>query len=155
MPERRIHARLRFLYSVLDVPKDEGRPIRLFHLSFHDFVLDKERCQGQFWIDEKMAHNDLFVRWIELMSECQRLRRDMCNLQLPGALAPEVEKSKVKQYLPLDIQYACRYWVHHLQQGNIDLCDNGQVHVFHQKHFIHWLVKVHNGRKQGNKGLSS
>ena len=51
----------------------------------------------------------------------------------------EVEKSKVEKYLPLHVQYSCRYWVHHLQRGNIDLYDIDQVHIFLQKHFLHWL----------------
>jgi hypothetical protein len=49
----------------------------------------------------------------------------MYNLRRLGALASEVEKSIVEQYLPLEIQYACQYWVQHLQQGDIGLCDDG------------------------------
>jgi hypothetical protein len=127
------------LYSVLDIPQDKASPVQLFHLSFRDFLLNKERCPDQFWIDEKMAHSHLFVRCIKLLLEHQHLRKDMCNLRWPGALASEVEKSKVEQYLPLDIQYACRYWVYHLQRSNIDLYDESQVHIFLQKHFLHWL----------------
>jgi hypothetical protein len=139
MPEGTIYTRLRSLHSVLEVPKDQDRPMRLFHLSFRDFLLDKERYPDQFWIDEKMAYNDLFVHCIKLMSERQHLKKDMCNLRRPGALASEVEKIKLEQYLPLDIQYACQHWVHHLQQGNINLYTISQVHIFLQKHFLYWL----------------
>ena len=126
------------LRSVLNVPEDKTSPIQLFHLSFHDFLLDKERCADpQFWIDEKTAHNDLFVNCLKVMSE--HLRRDVCDLQLPGALAVDVEQSKVDQCLPDHIQYACRYWVSHLQQSDIELCDDGQVHKFLKEHFLHWL----------------
>ena len=58
---------------------------------------------------------------------------------MPGILASEVEKSKVDSCIPLAVQYACRYWVAHLQGAKIDQCDNNRVHIFLQKHFIHWL----------------
>jgi hypothetical protein len=80
-------------------------PLPLFHLSFRGFLLDKNRCSNQFWIDEKTAHNDLFVRCLKLMSK--HLRRDICDLQLPGALAAEVEKSKLEEHMPLEL--LCAY----------------------------------------------
>src|SRR5436305_5481588 len=39
-----IQMRLRHLHSVLEVPDSQSDPIRLLHLSFRDFLLDKERC---------------------------------------------------------------------------------------------------------------
>jgi NACHT domain len=132
-----VNATLEPLRSVLNVPEDKASPIQLFHLSFRDFLLDENRCPDQFWIDERTVHSDLLVHCLKLMSE--HLRRDMCELGLPGALASEVERGKVEQYLPLNIQYACRYWVYHLQRSKIDIYDNGQVHIFLQKHFLHWL----------------
>jgi hypothetical protein len=138
VPEGTIHARLRSLHSILEVPEGRDRPVRLFHLSFRDFLLSKERCADpQFWINEKTTHNNLFVRCLELMLE--HLGMDMCYLRLPGALAVDVEKSKVEEHLPLGVQYACQYWIGHLQQSDAELCDNGQVHGFFKEHFLHWL----------------
>jgi hypothetical protein len=37
------------------------------------------------------------------------------------------------------LQYACRYWVQHLQSSESSLADNGQVHVFLREHLLHWL----------------
>jgi hypothetical protein len=126
------------LHSVLDVPQDETSPIKLFHLSFRDFLVDKIRCPDpQFWINEKTAHENLFLRCLKLMSE--HLRRDMCDLQLAGALAADVEKSKSEEHIPLELQYACRYWIGHLQKSNIEIYDNGQVHKFLKEHFLHWF----------------
>lgn len=51
------------LHSVLNIPEDEKSPVQLFHLSFRDFLLDRQRCPDpRFWIDEKRAHNGLFAR---------------------------------------------------------------------------------------------
>ncbi|KAH0541390.1 hypothetical protein FGG08_004154 [Glutinoglossum americanum] len=132
------------LHSVLDIPEDQNSPIRLLHPSFRDFLLAQQRClDPQFWIDKEKAHNTIFTNCLELMSN--NLREDMCNLRFPGSLATEVEEGQVEKCLPLDVQYACRYWVDHLyqvshlQQGQISLADNGRVHKFLQDHFLHWL----------------
>ena len=83
------------------------------------------------------AHKDLFLSCLDLLSK--KLRRDICNLRRPGTLASEVESDVVASCIPLDVQYACRNWVHHLRQSNMVLCDNDQIHRFFQHHFLHWL----------------
>jgi hypothetical protein len=77
------------------------------------------------------------MRSLELMSK--RLERDICGLRTPGALFDEL--NGVDQEPLAHIRYACCYWVDHLQacQGQIGLRDNGEVHVFLQEHFLHWL----------------
>jgi hypothetical protein len=141
MSVNKVHSRLRCLHSVLDVPKDQVSPIRLLHPSFRDFLLDQERCADpRFWIDEKKAHRELFLSCLKLMSE--HLKRDMCNLQLPGALTSKVEKAIVENCIPQDVQYACCYWVHHLQRGRMEPRDNHDVYKFLQEHFLHWLAAL-------------
>jgi hypothetical protein len=128
------------LRSVLSVPENqlEDPGIRLLHPSFRDFLLDEQRCLDlQFWIDEKATHSYLSISCLELMSG--HLKRDMCNLRLPGTIISDVANQAIDNYVPLDVRYACCYWIYHLQRGNIELCDNGNVHVFFQKHFLHWL----------------
>ncbi|KAF8534356.1 WD40-repeat-containing domain protein, partial [Trichophaea hybrida] len=126
------------LHSVLSVSKSQGSTIQLLHLSFRDFLLDPKRCSDhQFWINEKKSHNDIFVNCLKLMSK--HLKRDICNLRLPGALTSEVKRGVVDSCLPLDVQYACQYWVDHLQKSKVELNDNDQVHTFLREHFIHWL----------------
>ncbi|KAH0551582.1 hypothetical protein GP486_007200, partial [Trichoglossum hirsutum] len=130
--------RLRHLHSVLNIPKDQDHPVRLLHPSFRDFLLDRERCRDQhFWIDEKKAHESLAESCLRLMSNS--LRSDICCLRAPGTLAREVENSKIEQCLSADLQYACRYWVQHLQRSESQLFDNDHVHKFLRKHFLHWL----------------
>ena len=133
-----INRRLRHLHSVLDVPENQDSTIHLLHPSFREFLLDKQRCHNQhFWVDEKKTHKVLTESCLRLMSS--RLKRDICDLQMPGALRSEVEKGRIEQYLPAHVQYACRYWVDHLTRSDIDLCNDGQIHKFIQEHFLHWL----------------
>jgi hypothetical protein len=126
------------LYSVLRVPGSPNSSVRLLHPSFRDFLLDKKRCRDQhFWVDEKKAHEALAENCLRLMFNC--LRRDICGLHAPGTFANAVESSKIEQYLPPDLRYACRYWVQHFQRSEARLVDDCQIHKFLQKHFLHWL----------------
>jgi hypothetical protein len=126
------------LHSILDIPKDQTRPLRLHHPSFRDFLLDEEKCKDQnFWVNNKQTHQTLANNCIKLMSTS--LKQDICGLSAPGILATDVESSRVEQYLLPELQYACLYWIQHLQQSCAQLRDNDQVHQFLQEHLLHWL----------------
>ena len=127
---------LRAIFKVPNTPSDPNS-IRLHHPSFRDFILDPKRCTDpRLLVDEAEAHGDLFSNCLDLMS---KLQKDICNLQLPGIMASAVEKGEVEKSLPPEIQYACRYWAHHLQRSNTTLCNDDKVHNFLRKHFLHWL----------------
>ena len=131
-----INQTLEDLYAILDIPKDTG-PLRLHHPSFRDFLLNKERCRdANFWVDEKQAHQTLATNCIRLMSNY--LKQDICDVGDPGTHATEVE-SRVEQCLSPEVQYACLYWVQHLQNSGDQLHDDDQVHQFLQVHLLHWL----------------
>jgi hypothetical protein len=50
LPERLIHLRLNSMHSVLSVSDYETLPVRLFHLSFRDFLIDPEtREKNSLW----------------------------------------------------------------------------------------------------------
>lgn len=126
------------LHSILDVPKDQTRPLRLHHPSFRDFLLNQKRCaDSHFWVDEKQAHQTLAESCIRLMSTS--LKQDICRLGAPGVLVAEVVNSRVEQCLPPEVQYACLYWIEHLQESGTQLHDNDEIHQFLQTHFLHWL----------------
>lgn len=141
LDQETVYLRLRHLRSVLNVPDNEHSPIRLLHPSFRDFLLDKERCSNPlFWVDEKTGHKLLAKYCLERLANCgSGLKRDICNLQRPGILIAEVDASVITQHLPTELQYACQYWVQHLEQGQETHCDDGLVHAFLRKHLLHWL----------------
>ncbi|KLJ11401.1 hypothetical protein EMPG_09706 [Blastomyces silverae] len=116
---------LESLHSVLDIPDDEDLPIQLFHLSFRDFVFSEERCANPvFTIKEEVAHSDI------------------CDLRHPGTSVADVKKSTVEKFLPQSVQYACKHWIRHLDKSQTKLVDNGEVHVFLQKHLLHWIESL-------------
>jgi hypothetical protein len=72
---------------------------------------------------------------MQLMSTC--LKQDICGIKDPGVLVAGIKSSQVKKCLPLEVQYACLYWVQHLQRSSAQFCN--QVYLFLQDHFLHWL----------------
>lgn len=140
IPPKQVKCRLDALHSVLNVPDNEDIPIRLLHLSFRDFLTDPQK-QGKsvFWVDEKEIHKKLTSCCLELMSETGGLRQDMCNLSRPGALRSEIDEQTIASSLSPELQYACHYWVHHLEQSQEHIKDGDRTHLFLQKHFLNWL----------------
>ena len=55
-----------------------------------------------------------------------------------ASIAPHshIAATRIYQWLPPSLQYACQYWVHHAKQSNADLHDGCQTHVFLKKHFF-------------------
>jgi hypothetical protein len=130
------------LSSVMSHSESQGSHIRLLHPSFRDFLLDNRRCcDSRFSIAAENAHADLLMNCLKLMS--RHLKQDICSLRLPGCLTSDVDPSTVQRCLPEEVQYACRYWVDHLERSKVKLCDNdslqSQVHNFLKEHFLHWL----------------
>jgi hypothetical protein len=124
------------LHSIIDIPKDRTRPLRLHHPSFRDFLLNKDRC-GDFWVDEKKAHQKIATSCIQLMS--QTLKKDVCEMHAPGSQASQVESSWVEKCLPPEVQYACLYWVQHLERSGSHASSNEEAYRFLQAHLLHWL----------------
>jgi hypothetical protein len=137
VPAGHIHDTLHGLHSILDVPSDSSRSVRLHHPSFRDFLLNKDRCDAKFWVDEEQAHQNLLNGCIHLMSTS--LKQDICGVGASGTLTANIERSQIEQNLSLELQYACLYWVQHLQKSGSQPSDNDQVHQFLQEHLLHWL----------------
>jgi hypothetical protein len=124
------------LHAILSIPADRTLPLRLHHPSFRDFLYQKTRSED-FWVDERQAHEILAYRCIKLMSSS--LEQDICGVDAPGAFVADVRSSRVQESLLPEVQYACLYWIQHVEKSGISLYDNGQVHCFLTEHFLHWL----------------
>jgi hypothetical protein len=60
LPKSLVQLRLNSLHSVLRVPDNEAIPVRLFHLSFRDFLLDPEtRWKTPLGINDTEMHYSL------------------------------------------------------------------------------------------------
>ena len=119
------------------IPDDVDVPIRTLHLSFRDFLLHPAtREKTPFWVDEREVHQRLTDRCLLL---CHGLKRNICGLASEGASRSEVSLETINQCLPSELQYACRYWVHHLVQSKDLEAAMHNAFVFLQEHFLHWV----------------
>ncbi|UKZ52271.1 hypothetical protein TrVGV298_006046 [Trichoderma virens] len=112
IPADTVHTQFDLLHSVLDVPTLEDKPVKPLHQSFRDFLLDIEsRENNPFWIDKKQAHAEMAYNCLQ----------------------------EIIHTLSSELQYACLYWVNHVQQAGWQLLDGDQIHVILQHNFLHWL----------------
>ncbi|KAL8299079.1 hypothetical protein RB593_009133 [Gaeumannomyces tritici] len=135
-----VDSKLRGLHSVLDISGDPTSPVKLLHLSFRDFLVDDEnRDANPFWVDKQNTHKRLADRCLELLSTGDNLKRNVCGLRWPGTLRSEISPQTISAALPPDVQYACRYWVHHWKESKRQIRDDNPVDRFLTNHLLHWL----------------
>ncbi|KAG8914932.1 hypothetical protein FRC02_004772, partial [Tulasnella sp. 418] len=102
-------------HSVLSMTLDQT-PIRVFHKSFPDFLMDKRRSSDHWYhIDPIEHHGRLALLCLTHMNTS--LRRDMCGVgnQLVSELG-DVESILLTK-VGAHILYACRYWEAHLKEA--------------------------------------
>ncbi len=132
--------RLSMLHSVLNIPPNADAPVKLLHLSFRDFLVHpNQRDRNPFWVDEVKTHEKLVVECLNLLSERNCLKRNICGLQMPGETRKDIDKQTVIDCLPLEVQYACLYWVHHLKGSKRMVRDGGKANIFLRRYLLHWL----------------
>ncbi|KAL3432965.1 hypothetical protein BDV09DRAFT_205597 [Aspergillus tetrazonus] len=133
-----IYTRLNSLHSVLNIPSDETLPVRLFHLSFRDFLLDScTRDKTPFRVDKEEMNQILFDRCLSLM--CKNLKKNICNLKSYGTERSNINPESINYYLPPELQYSCRYWIHHLADCESPMSRLDNIQAFFNKHFLHWV----------------
>jgi len=132
-----VSSTLNSLCCVLNVSEDESQPVRLFHISFRDFLLDPQRCSDSpFQIDKTERHTSLFR---ECMSHISQLQENICNLWGPGVLITEIPDDTIQKSILPHVQYACCYWFDHWRLGNPVGEDIKTIRQFLEQHFLHWL----------------
>ncbi|OJJ42341.1 hypothetical protein ASPZODRAFT_105400 [Penicilliopsis zonata CBS 506.65] len=138
LKKEKVWIRLSSLQSVLSVPKqnEETVPVRLLHLSFREFLVDREASDA-FWIDEQMHHTRLAERCLQCMN--RELKRDICRLSRPGVKLNEIEHTTIEGHISPELRYACRYWIRHLENSGPSDINWELIDTFLKAHFLHWL----------------
>ena len=105
---------LRHLHSVILVPADEHKEIRIFHKSFPDFLQDENRCTNhRFRVAPEVHHGDMVLGCLELVKE---LKRNPCSLP-PFTMNRDARDlpQLLEEILGGAVRYACRHWARHLE----------------------------------------
>nr|OQO19819.1 hypothetical protein B0A51_12754 [Rachicladosporium sp. CCFEE 5018] len=135
---RDVEVSLSQLHAIVNIPRDRARPIKLHHPSFRDYLLHEGRCTDvNFRIHPAEAHSAMASCCIQRLTIM--LKSDMCKLGSPGTLREDVEPSRLQALMPLDVQYACAYWVEHLRQGTSNEQNNAIAFQFYSKFFLQWF----------------
>ena len=133
--------RLSSVHSLLILQEDINHPVRSFHKSFPDFIVDPTRCTNErFRVSPPSHHRELLVGCLERMN--RSLEQNMCKL--PDAVTnSEVDDldERVKRYLDPALQYACKSWYKHLVDENTARTPafTSALHRFLEKKFLFWL----------------
>ena len=127
--------------SLLILQEDINCPVRPFHKSFPDFLMDPDRCTNQrFHIFPPNHHPQLFTGCLNLMD--LTLNRNMCRLP-DGVANSDVHdlKERVEKFIDPAVQYACRSWHTHLVEGPAILVDAeiSTLHQFLETKLLFWL----------------
>ena len=129
------------MHSLLVLRDNTDHPVRPFHKSFPDFIVDPARCANpRFPVRPQVQHIELLVGCLQLMN--QRLEQNMCDLP-DGVINSEVGdlRERTDQHIDRALKYACRSWHRHLvdtiptQSPEVTLI----LHQFLEKKFLFWL----------------
>ncbi|KAJ0415293.1 hypothetical protein BJY00DRAFT_327116 [Aspergillus carlsbadensis] len=141
-PKNRVDASLGLLHAVLSIPEDQA-PVRLFHASFRDFLLDEGLPEKPpFAIDGPTTHRHLLQRCLDRMSRTAQpmgLSHNVYGPTVSMELDVSFEEGQPDESLPADLRYSCLYWVHHLQQAKGSIQVGDAVHSFLQSDFLNWV----------------
>ena len=139
----RIYNALRALHSLLLIPESMEDPVRIFHKSFPDFLMDPGRCKAErFFIDPLVHHQEIFFSCLNLMKE--RLKRNICNLGDYASLN-KVEDLPIRCQIHIGdaLGYACQFWAKHLAEVPSNGPGVGEVHKaineFFITHLLYWV----------------
>ena len=114
IPTTLVSTTLRHLHSVILVPADEHKEIRIFHKSFPDFLQDNERCTDvRLCVDPAIQHSDMALSCLELV---KKLKRNPCGIP-PFMMNQDIVDlpEQLENKLGGGVRYACGYWARHLE----------------------------------------
>jgi len=128
-------------HSLLILHKDNDYPVRPFHKSFPDFIVDPARCANpRFRVYPPDQHTELLIGCLGLMN--QGLESNICKLP-DGVMNSEVDdlKERTKQYIHRALEYTCRSWHKHLVDTTpahrLDI--TSALHRFLEGKYLFWL----------------
>ena len=83
--------------------------------------------------------------WQITVSSLSPRSSEQRTLRDPGPIGSQIPSEELARCLPPELQYACEYWVSHLERSEVEvtdkqcLDDGGPVHIFMQQYFLYWL----------------
>ncbi|KAF9646015.1 hypothetical protein BDM02DRAFT_3172363, partial [Thelephora ganbajun] len=129
------------IHSLLTLQEDTDQPVRPFHKSFPDFIVDPTRCINErFRVSPPSHHPELLVGCLNLMN--QTLKKNMCKLPdaVTNSEVPDL-RERTDRYIDSALQYACKSWHKHLVDKHTVRTPKiaSALHRFLENKFMFWL----------------
>ena len=130
------------LHSLLLVPEATADPVRTFHKSFPDFLMDPKWCQDtRFLVDPAVHHTEMFFSCLQLME--QGLRRNICDLDVICLDRVDDLSDRRQKHIGDALGYACQFWTKHLvkspSNGSNAKKAQEEIDKFFTTHLLHWI----------------
>ena len=131
---------LTLIQSLLALGEDSNQPVKPFHKSFPDFIIDPSRCTNtRFYISPGPLHSELVTNCLRVMND--GLEQNI--LSLPEyALNSEVQdlQARIDSRISTALQYACQSWHNHLTETDKDITNFiPALRIFLENGFLPWL----------------
>ena len=129
------------IHSLLTLQDNVDQPVRSFHRSFPDFIVDPARCTNpRFHIPLPDHQTELLVGCLDLTN--RKLEQNMCELP-DGVINSEVDDLKERTEKNIDhaLEYACQSWHKHLDTTLPARTSEitSTLHRFLEGKFLFWL----------------
>jgi hypothetical protein len=147
---------IRPLGPLLSGVADETSPVRPLHMSFRDFLIDKDRA-GSFFIDVSEHHRNLALSCFRVMRT--ELRFNICGLKTSYHHNNELmtHHARNESAITAHLSYACRFWTDHLIITKFDKDLGEEVREFLHMRLLFWLevLSLEKATTIASKGLVS
>ena len=116
-----------------------GKPIRLYHTSFYDYLTSTETSSEPWYIDEIESKRKIAKQCFVGMD--RMLHFNMCHLESSYVANRDVVdlEERVQNYIPSSLYYICRYWSNHLRDTPYLDGMRDALRVFTYNHLLFWL----------------
>ncbi|GJJ08970.1 hypothetical protein Clacol_003191 [Clathrus columnatus] len=139
--ENDIKSVIQYMGSLLSGIDDPSSTIHPLHLSFCEYLLDKDRS-CDFFInlsDLSQCHQDFAFACLRTMKE--GLRFNICDILNSQQLNAEDEDlpERISSRISVPLSYSSRFWGSHVSSSVFDNSLASQVEEFFRENFLHWL----------------
>jgi len=138
-----VHSTLRTLHSLLLVPDNIEEPVRIFHKSFPDFLVDPGRCTDtRFFVDPPHYHRVILLSCLDVMK--RGLKKNICNLDnnTPFSKVEDLPAHRAAN-IGDTLGYASKFWTTHLTRtaGSSHGVEEVQKEIdeFFTTYFLFWI----------------
>ena len=140
--EDTVKVTLGWIKSIIPIPTDSSRPVRIYHPSFPDFITSWEHCPHiDFYVSIPSHETRLAIRCLDILNST--LSKDVETLLKPTEDMSTLSKEAVVRMIPLEVQYACRFWAIHVSFQPMEHCNTDllmKLEAFSSTMLVRWVI---------------